>query len=78
MSQTVARPFRVHARHLDVHHARMLVEPSSEAAAMAYIETLHDLPEGDDGVRVIVLDLEKGQEQCFQVHLEDNSLSACG
>ena len=46
MTQTLetTRTFRVHARHTDVHHARTLQEPSFEAAAVAYVEHLHDLP----------------------------------
>ena len=80
MSQTnsEARSFRVHARHVDAHHARTFSETSSEAAALAYIETLHDLPAETDDIRVIVLDVESGREHCFRIDLDGSGISNCG
>lgn len=71
------RPFRVHARHVDAHHARTLTERSFEAAALAYAEDLHvvgDEPE----IQVIVRDLEDGREHCFRIDLDSGETSSCG
>jgi hypothetical protein len=71
------RTFRVHARHVDAHHARTLEEPSFEAAAVAYIEDLHDLPGDEDEVSVIVREVDTGHEHCFRVDLESGETSPC-
>ena len=56
------RRFRVHARHIDSHHARVIAEPTFEAAAIAYVEDLHP-PAGDgDEISIIVRDLDSGHE----------------
>lgn len=72
-----ARPFRVHASDDSAHRARVLNEPSFEAAAMAYVEdwphTIDEPPE----VRVIVRDLEDGAERCFIVDLDTGDTSRC-
>ena len=72
------RTFRVHARHVDVHHARTLEEPSFEAAAVAYVEDLHDIPGDGAEVSVIVRELESGHEHCFRIDLESGETSPCG
>ena len=65
-SATDERAFRVHARHLDTHHARLISASSFEAAAVAYIEDLHAL--GDEPeIRVIVREVASGHEHCFMV-----------
>jgi len=70
------RRFSVHARHLDRHHARVVTEPSFEAAAVAYVE---DLPLSTEGeVSVIVRDLASGREHCFKVDLDTGETAACG
>ncbi len=69
--------FRVHARHVDAHHARTLQEPSFEAAAVAYVEDLHDLPGDGDEISVIVRDIESGHEHCFRIDLESGEASPC-
>ncbi len=71
------RTFRVHARHLDAHHASTLREPSFEAAAVAYVEDLHELPADGQVVSVIVRDIESGHEHCFRIDLENGETSAC-
>ncbi len=71
------RAFRVHARHVDAHHARTLEEPSFEAAAVAYIEDLHELPGDGDEVSVIVQEVETGREHCFRIDLESGETSPC-
>jgi hypothetical protein len=71
------RAFRVHARHVDAHHARTLEEPSFEAAAVAYIEDLHELPGTGDEISVIVQEIETGHEHCFRVDLESGQTSPC-
>jgi hypothetical protein len=75
MTQTVeaTRTFRVHARHTDVHHARTLREPTFEAAAVAYVEHLHDIPAEGDEISVIVREVESGHEHCFKVHLDSGA-----
>ena len=70
------RPFRVHARHLERHHARMLSEQSFEAAAVAYVEDLHAI--GDEPeISVIVLDVGSGHEQCFTIDIETGEAEPC-
>lgn len=75
MSET--RTFRVHARHVDAHHARTLEEPSFEAAAVAYVEDLHELPGDGDAISVIVLEVESGHEHCFRIDLQSGDTSPC-
>lgn len=65
------RAFRVHARHVDAHHARTLIEASFEAAAVAYMEHLHDLPDDGGEISVVVREVESGHEHSFRVHLGD-------
>jgi hypothetical protein len=72
------RTFRVHARHIDAHHARTLNEPSFEAAAVAYVEDLQELPAEGNEVSVIVRDVENGREHCFRIDLESGATSPCG
>ncbi len=69
--------FHVRARHLDVHHARILLEPSFEAAAVAYVEDLHDLPGPEEALSVIVLDVATGHEHCFTIDLESGLTTPC-
>jgi hypothetical protein len=71
------RQFRVHARHLDRHHARTVSERSFEAAAVAYVEDLHAL--GDEPeISVIVLEVVSGHEQCFTIDLGTGEAEPCG
>lgn len=71
------RQFRVHARHIDGHHARTLSERSFEAAAVAYLEDLH--PPGEETeIRVIVHEVETRHEHCFRIDLETGETAACG
>jgi hypothetical protein len=71
------RPFRVHARHAEAHHARVLMECSFEAAAMAYVEDLHAV--GDEPeLRVVVRELESGHEHCFLIDLDSGEAAPCG
>jgi Family of unknown function (DUF5961) len=72
------RTFRVHARHVDANHARTLQEPSFEAAAVAYLEDLHDIPGDGDEISVIVREVESGHEHCFRIDLDSGETSACG
>jgi hypothetical protein len=61
------RTFHVLARHLDIHHASTLTEPSFEAAAVAYVEDLHELPGDGEAISVIVREAETGHEHCFTI-----------
>lgn len=72
------RQFRVHARHIDSHHARTLEEASFEAAAVAYVEDFHP-PVGDDNeISVIVREVETGHEHCYRIDLETGETAPCG
>ena len=70
--------FRVHARHFDSHHARVLVEASFEAAAVAYVEDLAPVWSEDQEISVIVHSLEDGREHCFRIDLQTGEAKACG
>ena len=70
------REFRVLARHLDGHHARVLRERSFEAAAVAYVEDLHEL--GDEPqIRVVVREVASGHEHCFVVDVDTGETAPC-
>jgi hypothetical protein len=72
------RQFRVHARHIDSHHARTLEEASFEAAAVAYVEDFH-LTVGDEKeISVIVREVETGHEHCFRIDLDSGEAAPCG
>jgi hypothetical protein len=71
------RTFRVHARHVDAHHSRTMQEPSFEAAAVAYVEDLHELPGGGQAISVIVHEVDSGLEHCFRIDLESGETTAC-
>ena len=70
------RRFSVHARHIGVHHARAFEECSFEAAAVAYIENLHDIGDQHE-ISVIVREVDSGHEHCFRIDLESGETSAC-
>jgi hypothetical protein len=72
------RSYRVHARHVDAHHARLLDEASFEAAAVAYVEDLHLLPGDGEDVIVIVRETETGHEHCFRIDLATGDTAPCG
>jgi hypothetical protein len=74
------RRFRVHARHVDRHHARVVEEASFEAAAVAYLENfdLSEVSDDDHEVRVIVHDVGTGHEHCFRVNLDSGETAPCG
>ena len=78
MPQAMSKVFRVHARHIDAHHARIIEEPSFEAAAVAYVEHLHDLPGDAEEISVIVYEVESGHQYCFKIDLESGETSPCG
>ena len=71
------RSFRVHARHVDAHHARTLQEASFEAAAVAYVEDLHEVPGDGEEISVVVLELDSGHEHCFRIDLETGETAPC-
>ncbi len=47
MPNAAPRDFRVHARHIDSHHAHVVKEASFEAAAVAYVEDFPQVPDED-------------------------------
>lgn len=71
------RHFSVHARHVDAHHARTLEERSFEAAAVAYVEDLHELGDAHE-ISVIVREVDSGHERCFRIDLDSGETSSCG
>ncbi len=82
MNQTVetTRRFKVHARHVDSHHARVLEEASFEAAAVAYVEGFDLSGSANDSheISVIVHDIGSGHEHCFKIDLESGETIPCG
>jgi hypothetical protein len=70
MPKAQAREFRVHASHIDRHHAQHVTEASFEAAAVAYLERHHFAPDEDHEIRVIVHDMASGHEHSFRIDLE--------
>ncbi len=72
-----ARRFRVHARHVEAHHARVLEERSFEAAAIAYVEDLHAVSDKPE-ISVIVREVDSGHEHCFRIDLESGDAAPCG
>lgn len=72
------RQFRVHARHVDGHHARLLEEASFEAAAVAYVEDFHPPVGEDNEISVIVREVGTGHEHCFRIDLESGDAAPCG
>ncbi len=75
-----AHQFRVHARDVDAHHARLVEESSFEAAAVAYVEDF-DLvvPITDDHeISVIVREVHTGHEHCFKINLDTGQPVPCG
>jgi hypothetical protein len=74
----VTRSFRVHARHLERHKARVISEPTFEAAATAYIEDLPDIFTEALEISVVVHDIESGHEHCFRVDLGSGDTTPCG
>jgi len=76
----ITRRFRVHARHIDGHHARLLDETSFEAAAAAYLEDFaFRAPGGDDHeISVIVREVGTGHEHCFKIDLDSGEAIPCG
>lgn len=72
------RRFRVHARHVDAHDARVVEEASFEAAAVAYVEDFHPLVTDSSDISVIVRDVASGTEHCFRIDLETGDTAPCG
>jgi hypothetical protein len=74
------RRFRVYAKHVDAHHARLIEETSFEGAAVAYLEGFHLPAPVDEGeaYRVIVHDVQTGREHCFRLDLDTGETTPCG
>jgi hypothetical protein len=71
------REFSVHARHVDRHHARVVVESSFEAAAIAYVDDFALIGEETE-ISVIVRELASGHEHCFRIDLDTGEAGPCG
>jgi hypothetical protein len=76
----ITRRFRVHARHIDGHHARLLDETSFEAAAVAYLEDFASQASARDEheISVIVHEVGTGHEHCFKIDLDSGEAIPCG
>ncbi|HEX4199218.1 MAG TPA: DUF5961 family protein [Caulobacteraceae bacterium] len=72
----VLRRFSVHGRHEERHHAKLVMEHSFEAAAVAYLENAH--ASGEPEISVIVLDVESGHQHCFRIDVETGETTPCG
>jgi hypothetical protein len=74
------RRFRVHARHIDGHHARLVDETSFEAAAVAYLEDFASQEPGSDDheISIIVHEVGTGREHCFKIDLDSGAAVPCG
>ena len=70
------RRFHVQARHVEAHHARVLMERSFEAAAVAYVEDLHAVSDEPE-LSVVVRELDSGHEHCFRIDLESGEAAPC-
>ena len=70
--------YRVFSREHPDHRARVVEEPSFEAAAIAYVEDWPHTVDDDNAVRVIVRDLEDGREHCFVIDLDTGDAQSCG
>jgi hypothetical protein len=75
---SATRSFHVHACHLERHKARVISEPTFEAAAIAYIEDLPAMLGEELEVSVVVHDIESGHEHCFRVDLSTGDTKPCG
>ena len=78
MTPQTTRRFSVHARHIDAHHARMVEEPTFEAAAVAYVEDFHPTVTDEGDISIIVRDVASGHEHCFRIDLESGAAAPCG
>lgn len=77
MSDLIAlRQFSVHGRHEDRHHAKLVMEQSFEAAAVAWVDDAHFA--GELEISVIVLDVESGHEHCFRIDVDTGEAAPCG
>ena len=70
------RPFEVHTRDLG-HSRRVVIEPSFEAAALAYVEEWPHSIDDSKAVNVVVRDLENGHEHCFSIDLDTGETGEC-
>jgi hypothetical protein len=71
------RRFRVHASHIARHHARVTLEPTSEAAVVSYIEGLPFAIDDRVEISIIVRDIDTGHEHCFRVNLDTGDAAPC-
>lgn len=77
MPPHATRSFRVHARHVDAHDARVVKEASFEAAAVAYVEDFHPPVTDGSDFSVIVREVASGHEHCFRIDLETGETAPC-
>ena len=70
-TENSTRRFRVRARHEDIHHGRIIDEPTFEAAAVAYAEHLPVHADEGRAISIIVRDIESGHEHSFMIHHGD-------
>ncbi len=78
MSIVQTREFRVHARHTDRHHGRIVAEASFEAAAVAFLDDYPQMQGDDPEVSILVHELATGHEHCFRVDIATGEMASCG
>jgi hypothetical protein len=71
------RRFRVHVRGVK-HHARVLLEPSFEAAAVAFVEDYAPAADDEAEIAIIVQELDDGAEHCFRIDMKTGEAEPCG
>jgi hypothetical protein len=78
MPATEPRSFRVHARDDDVHHGRLVMESSFEAAAVAYLEDYPHPQAANGEISVVVREVGSGHQHCFRIDLDTGETAPCG
>jgi hypothetical protein len=69
------RRFRVHAGHIDKHHAVLVEEDSFEAAVVAFVEDHPAAADTDAEMRVIVHEVASGHESRAAMSIASGSIS---
>ena len=77
-TQPKTRTFRVHARHVDAHHARTLGGTLLRGRRGRLRRGSARLPGDAEEISVIVREVESGHEHCFRIDLETGETSPCG
>ena len=78
MSETAALArFCAYAAHDGAGHGHTVEAESFAEAAIAFAEVWHPAPDDGNEVRVIVLDQDSGEQQCYVVDLAAGEVEPC-